>query len=52
MSDNAAYKLNESGGVDYKESKRGDQVRPQLPPDVGGQDGGESPPQLGYVIRS
>ena len=52
MSDNSAYKLNESGGVDYKESKGGDQVRPQLPPDVGGQDGGKSPRQRGSFSRS
>jgi len=37
-----AYKLNESGGVDYKEGKVPDKARPQLPPDVSGKDGGMS----------
>ena len=34
MSNEVAYKLNEQGGVDYKEGKIPDKARPQLPPDV------------------
>lgn len=34
-----AYKLNEQGGVDYKEGKIPDKGRPQLPPDVSGGSG-------------
>jgi hypothetical protein len=34
MSNEVAYKLNEQGGVDYKEGKVPDKARPQLPPDI------------------
>jgi len=34
MSNEVAYKLNEQGGVDYKEGRIPDKARPQLPPDV------------------
>jgi hypothetical protein len=38
------YKLNEAGGVDYKEGKVPDESRPQLPPDISGRgkEGGKS----------
>jgi hypothetical protein len=34
MSNEVAYKLNEQGGVEYKEGQIPDKSRPQLPPDV------------------
>jgi hypothetical protein len=37
-----AYKLNNQGGIDYKQGKIPDKARPQLPPDVPGKEDGVS----------